>query len=125
MKSQWIEYQGRPILCMDLSNFEHNIVAFEAELNAAVAAVGPEIHKQPPHSVLVLVDLRNTVMTQKVQTLLTERITDTRQYVWRTAVVGMTGIRRMFLDFFSRLAGSDTGSFNEPEAAKQWLIRPK
>jgi hypothetical protein len=54
---------------------------------------------------LVLVDLRNTTMTQTAQKLLTERITDTRRYVLRTAVVSMMGIRRIFLDLFSRPAG--------------------
>ena len=125
MKSNWIEHQGRRILYMDLSGFKENLPAFEAELNEAVATVGQEMYKQPLRSVLVMVDLRNTVMTQKVQTMISDRITDTRKYVLRTAVIGMTGIRRAFLDFFSRLAGSDTGAFDEPEAAKNWLIRPK
>ena len=83
------------------------------------------MYTQPLHSVLVLVDLRDTTMTPAAQKLLSERITDTRQYVLRTAVVGMGGIRRIFLDFFSRLAGSDTGAFDEPEAAKKWLVDTK
>jgi hypothetical protein len=58
-----------------------------------------------------------------VQKLLIDRITDTKKYVALTAVVGMTGIRKLFLDFFARLAGSETGSFEEPETAKEWLTR--
>jgi hypothetical protein len=125
MKSKWIEHQGRRILYMDLSGFKENLIAFEAELNEAVTTVGQEMYQQPLNSVLVLVDLRNTTMTQKVQTMLSDRITDTRKYVLRTAVIGMTGIRRVFLDFFSRLAASDTGSFDEPEAGKNWLVKSK
>jgi hypothetical protein len=64
-------------------------------------------------------------MTQTAQVMLSERITDTRKYILRTAVVGMTGIRKLFLDFFSRLAGSETVSFDDPEAAKQWLVGRK
>ena len=125
MKSQWLEYQGKRILYMDLSGFQEDIQAFEAELNEVVATIGQEMYSQPEHSVPILVDLRNTAMTQKVQTLISDRITDTRKYVLRTAVIGMTGIRRMFLDFFSRLAGSDTAAFDELETAKHWLVRAK
>jgi len=123
MKSQWIAHKGKRILYMDLSNFNDNARAFEAELTEAVATVGQEMYSQPLHSVLVLVDLRNTTMTQATQKLLIERITDTKKYVAMTAVIGMTGIRKMFLDFFARLAGSETGSFEQPESAKEWLTR--
>jgi hypothetical protein len=62
-------------------------------------------------------------MTQKANALLTERIKDTKKYVLRTAVVGLTGIRKIFLDYFSMLASSETGSFEESEAAMKWLVR--
>ncbi|MFN8598248.1 MAG: hypothetical protein U0559_18960 [Anaerolineae bacterium] len=125
MKSRWIEFNSKRILYIDAANFGEDIVGFEAEMTAVLATLGPEMYQQPVRSVPVLVDLRNTAMTQRALQILTERVTDTRAYVRRTAVVGMTGIRRMFLDFFARLAGSDTGSFDEPEAAKVWLAEEK
>jgi hypothetical protein len=123
MKSQWIVHNGKRILYMDLSNFNDNARAFEAELREAVATVGQEMYSQPLHSVLVLVDFRNTAMTQAAQKLVMDRINDTKKYIAKTAVVGMTGIRKIFLDFFARIAASETGSFEEPEAAKEWLAR--
>jgi hypothetical protein len=96
---------------------------FEAELNETVATIGQEMYTMPEHSALVLVDLTNTGMTQASNKLLSERVTDTKKYVLRTAVVGMTGIRKMFLDYFARLASSDTGSFEGIEEAKKWLVK--
>jgi hypothetical protein len=125
MKSQWITYNGQRILHMDLSNFKEDLKNFEVELNAAVTTLGQEMYQQPEHSVLVLVDLRNTVMTSPAQKLLTERIKDTRQYVKKTAVVGMTGLRRMYLDFFAHIAGSDTAPFDNQDSAKEWLVKAK
>ncbi len=125
MKSQWITYKGKRILHIDLSNFKEDLRGFEAELTATVTTIGQEMYRQPEHSVLVLVDLRNTAMTSTAQKLLSERIQDTRRYVKKTAVVGMTGIRRMFLDFFASLAGSDTVPFDDPESAKEWLMQAK
>jgi hypothetical protein len=125
MKSQWINYNGKRILHIDLSNFKENLKGFETELTATVTTIGQEMYQQPAHSVLVLVDLRNTVMTSTAQKLLTERINDTRQYVKKTAVVGMTGLRRMYLDFFAHIAGSDTAPFDDLDSAKEWLVKAK
>jgi hypothetical protein len=122
MKSHWIEYEGKSVLYIDLSNFGENIKNFDSELTETVATIGQKMYEQPLHSVLVLVDLRNTSMTQTSNNLLTERIKDTKKYVLRTAVVGLTGIRKIFLDYFAVLASSETGSFEEPEAGLKWLV---
>ena len=123
MKSQWIEYGGKKILLIDLSSFHDDMKGFEAELNETIATIGQDMYKMPEHSTLVLVDLRETSMTQASNKLLSERVTDTKKYILRTAVVGMTGIRKIFLDYFSRLSNAETGSFEEPEAAKKWLVK--
>lgn len=122
MKSRWVEFGGKRLLYIDAADFKDDIAGLEAEMKATITILGPEMYQRPPRSVPVLVDLRNTTMSQRALQIITERVTDTRDYVKCTAVVGMTGIRRMFLDFFARLAGSDTGSFDEPEAAKAWLV---
>ena len=125
MKSRWTEYEDKSFLYIDLSNLGDNAKAFDAELTETVSTIGQKMYEQPKNSVLVLVDLRNTAMTQTSNNLLTERIKDTKKYVLRTAVVGLTGIRKIFLDYFSLLASSETGSFEEPEAAMKWLIGTK
>jgi hypothetical protein len=125
MKSHWAEYGEKSILYIDLSNFKENIKAFDVELTEAVASVGQKMYEQPLNSVLVLVDLRNTSMTQQANNLLSERIKDTKKYVQRTAVIGMTGIRKIFLDYFAMIASSETGSFEDPESGIKWLLRTK
>lgn len=124
MKSKWIENenQEKRILFIDLSDFRSNIVGFEEELTLTVSTIGQEMYLQPLHSVLVLVDLTNTSITPEANRLLTERISDTKKYVKRTAVVGMTGLRGIFLDYFARLAGSETVGFEQMDDAMEWLI---
>ena len=125
MKSKWIQNQDRRILYIDLSDFHDDIRGFEEELNMSVSTIGQEIYQQPLHSVLVLVNLTNTHMTETTNHLLSERIHDTKKYVLRTAVVGMTGIRGVFLDYFARLAASETVGFEDVESAEKWLVRQK
>ena len=125
MKSRWVQKQDQRILFIDLSNFGKNHREFEQELNQTVSTIGQEMYQQPQHSVLVLVDLTNTSMTSEANHLLSERITDTKKFVRKTAVVGMTGIRGVFLDYFARLAGSETVGFDNVDAAEKWLIESK
>ena len=125
MKSKWIQIQDKRILFMDFSNFREDIRAFEEELNLAVSTIGQEMYQKPLHSVLVLVDLTNTNMNQMTNKLLSERIADTKKFVARTAVIGMTGIRGIFLDYFAQLAGSETVGFENVEAGQKWLLRAK
>ena len=121
MRSKWIQVQGARILYIDLSNHKDNAQSFEDELNLVVSTVGQEMYEQPLHSVRVLVDLTDTHMTQATNRLLSERIADTKKFVSRTAVVGMTGFRGVFLDYFARLAGSETVGFEHIDPAMRWL----
>jgi hypothetical protein len=123
MKSKWIEDLGNKIIYIDLSNFGANDLAVDTELTETVSTIGQELYSQPRNSVLVLVDLRNTIITRKVQKLISERIADTQKYIRKTAVVGLSGIRRIYLDYFARIAGSDTVGFDNPESAKEWLLK--
>jgi hypothetical protein len=123
MKSKWTEYRGKKYFHIDLSNFQNDMRGFEAELHETVSTIGQEMYKMPEHSALVLVDLTNTSLTQASNKLLSGVITDTKKYILKTAVVGMTGIRKVFLDYFARLASSETGSFEDIEEAKNWLAR--
>ena len=125
MKSKWIQIQDKRILFIDLSNFGDNARAFEEELTQTVSTIGQEMYQKPLHSVLVLVDLTNTSMNQMTNKLLSERIADTKKFVARTAVIGMTGIRGIFLDYFAQLAGSETVGFENVEAGQKWLLRAK
>ncbi len=125
MKSKWMEYMGQRILYIDLSNFKNDERGFDEELTQTVTTIGQEMYQHQLYSVPVLVDLRNTVMSSRIQKLLSERITDTRKYVSRTAVIGLTGLRQIFLDFFSRLAHSETMPFDTPEAGLNWLVTRK
>ena len=123
MKSKWIEQLGKRIIYIDLSNFGGNDLAADTELSETVSTIGQEMYSQPLNSVLVLVDLRNTIITREVQKLISARIADTQKYIRKTAVVGLSGIRGIFLDYFARVAGSDTVGFDNPESAIEWLLK--
>lgn len=123
MKSKWIDHQGQRIFYIDLSNFLYDQRGFDNELATTVSTIGQEIYSMPLSSALVIVDLRNTFLTRQVQRQISERITDTKKFIRKTAVIGLSGIRGIFLDYFARIAGAATQGFDDPEAAKNWLVQ--
>jgi hypothetical protein len=123
MASNWIEYEGKQIFYVDLSGFKSDELALDDELTKTIGNIGQGLNHLPRNSALVLVDLRETTITRRVQQRITERIGSTKKFVHRTAVVGLSGIRRVFLDYFARIAGLETVGFDDPESAKKWLVR--
>lgn len=123
MKSKWVAFPDKRILYIDLSGFGENHLAVDTELAQTVSTIGQEMYSQPLKSVLVLVDLRDTILTREVNKMISERIADTRKYIHKTAVVGLSGFRGIFLDYFARIAGSDTVGFENPDLATEWLLK--
>ena len=123
MASSWIEYEGKQIFCINLSGFKNDEKALDDELTNTIGNVGQGLNNIPIHSALVMVDLRDTSMSRHVQQRISERISETKKYIRKTAVIGLVGIRRVFLDYFARIAGLETVGFDNPESAMIWLVK--
>ena len=119
MKSKWIEYQGKQIFHIDLSGFQSDVDAFEQELREASAITV----SQPENSVLVLSDLRDTVISTQILMLTTESSSKTTKYVRKTAIVGIERVRRYFMDTISALTGQKFSAFDTEEEALDWLVK--
>lgn len=118
MRSKWIEYRGKRIFYQDFSNLMYNSAALLEEL----AAVQEIVLAQPPNSVLVLADFRNTQITSDALPKLNEASARTKDHVRKTAVLGVTGLKRALADMLTRLTGQPLKYFDDETAAKEWLI---
>ncbi|WKZ34507.1 MAG: hypothetical protein QY332_12880 [Anaerolineales bacterium] len=117
MKSAWREHNGKQFLYQDFSNFFFNEQAVIEELNAVQAIV----RSQPENSVLVLSNFSNTEITMNLMPLLNESSQKTKAHVRKTAVLGVTGIKRALGDLLSRITGQPLMYFNNESEAKDWL----
>ncbi len=123
MAAHWVEFEGKRIFYVDLAGFKTNEQALDEELNRTIGNIGEGWENTPLGTALVLVDLRGTNITRGVQRRIMERIAVTQKYIRKTAVVGLSGLRRVFLDLFARSAAVQTVGFEDPEAAKKWLVK--
>ncbi|MCQ3939185.1 MAG: hypothetical protein DPW18_19380 [Chloroflexi bacterium] len=119
MKSKWIEYNGRRIFHQDFSNNFFNEQAVIEELKQ----VQEIVLNQPENSVLVLSDFSNTEITTTLMPILNEASTKTKSHVRRTAVLGVSGIKRALGDLLSRITGQELMYFSNEADAKEWLTK--
>ena len=120
MRSKWITHHDKRIFYQDFSgHYLTDIDALKEELTAVQAAVTQE----PKGSVLVLADFRNTQIGRGLMDQLVSSSKLTKDYVRKTAVLGVVGPKRVLVDMLVRLTGQHLTLFDDPEIAKDWLIK--
>lgn len=119
MKSKWIEHKGKQVFYQDFSNYFFNEKAVIEELRE----VQELVMSQPEDSVLVLSNFLNTEITSNLMPLLNESSSKTKKHVRKTAVLGITGVKRTLGDLLSRITGQSLMYFNTELEAKEWLTK--
>lgn len=118
MRSKWIEYNGKKIFYQDFSKLFFNTTAVKAELEEVQKVVKAE----PKSSVLVLTDMRDTNVGSDLIPAMNAASAATKDYVRKTAVLGVSGVKRKLADLLTALTGQPLKYFDDMESAKRWLI---
>lgn len=118
MRSTWIEHKGKKIFYQDFSRQFYNSAAVKAELQE----VQKIVCSQPKDSLLVLSDFRDTSVGSDLLSSMNAASNATKEYVHKTAVLGVTGMKRKLADLLTALTGQPLKYFDDIEAAKNWLV---
>jgi hypothetical protein len=118
MRSKWITHKGERIFFADLSGLGRHLDAFREELMEAETVA----YQQPEGSLLVLTDVRDTVLSSEVMDFAKESAARVTKYIRKEAIIGMAGVRQVLLDAVSRFSGRHFATFDNVEAAKDWLV---
>ena len=119
MRSKWIEHQGKRILYQDFSGIDIDKSELALQELSEVQSV---VTQMPLNSVLVLADFRDTSIGRDLFGAMTDSSKKTKDYVRKTAVLGVTGIKRMLANNLVSLTRQELKLFEEEEEAKDWLI---
>jgi hypothetical protein len=117
MRSTWIEHKGKRIFFQDFSKHFYNSTLVKAEL----AEVQQVVLGEPLNSVLVLTDMRDTNVGSDLIPAMNAASAATKNHVRKTAVLGVTGMKRTLADLLTTLTGQPLKYFNDIESAKNWL----
>ena len=118
MRSKWIEHKDKKIFFQDFSDLNEDVEAIKQEL----AQVQAEVLSHPKDSLLILSDFRGTNITGEIMPIMNEASAKTKDHVHKTAVLGVTGIKRALADLLTSFTGQQLKYFNTEYAAKEWLI---
>ena len=117
MRSTWIEHKGKKIFYQDFSRNFYNSAVVKTELEE----VQKIVIAQPMNSVLVLSDFRDTNVGTDLLTAMNTASAATKAHVNKTAVLGVTGMKRKLADLLTAVTGQPLRYFDNLEAAKDWL----
>jgi hypothetical protein len=118
MHSKWIEHKGKKIFYQDFSKQFYNSNAVKTELSEVQHVVMSE----PLHSVLVLSDFRDTNVGSDLLSAMNSASAATKAHVQKTAVLGVTGMKRKLADLLTALTGQPLKYFDDIASAKDWLV---
>jgi hypothetical protein len=118
MRSEWIEHNGKKIFYQDFSRNFYNSAVVKAEL----AEVQKIVMSQPVNSTLVLSDFRDTNVGSDLLSAMNSASAATKAYVRKTAVLGVTGMKRKLADLLTAITGQPLKYFDDMESAKNWLV---
>ncbi len=112
---QFIEHKGKKMLHLDFSECK------VAELDATIEEAKQVISGQPSDSLLVLTDVTDTEMSRETSRLIKDFTAHNKPYVTASAVVGVSGLKKVIYDAVIRFSGRHIATFATVEQAKEWL----
>ena len=118
MRSKWITHRGRRILYSDYTRY--SVEDFSA-LQEELAAVETEICSQPEDSVLLITDVTGSVASREAVELFKESAARSKKHVFKNAVIGITGLKKILFDAVVRFSGQNARAFDDLQKGKDWL----
>ena len=113
---KWLDHNGKKILYNDYRNLAGDeMLTPIGEVSGEVAALGEK-------DLLLLVDFRNSFANKANVEALREAGERNKHLYKKTAVLGITGIKKGFLEMVNRLTNIGVKPFDSEEDAKNWLV---
>lgn len=113
---KFINHKGKKILLMDFTYSKPE------EMLEAIEETKKIVRKYPEKSILGLVDVRYSPFDAELSDALKELAAHDRPYIKVSAIVGVTGLKKLAYMAMLRFTGrKNILMFNKIETAKDWL----
>jgi hypothetical protein len=117
MKSGLELYNGKNIF---FARYDHMT---NEQLQVEVSEVASYMSQNKmKENMLVVVDTTGTMVSPDVLKLFKEISMQSTQFKTKTAILGMTGPRRVFLDIVAKFSNASPMPFDDLQSAKDWLV---
>ena len=116
-RTRFIDHRGKRILLLDYSGIQNAEQAISTvEQSKRVVA------QHPPHSLLVLTDVKDARYNTAVLQALKELAAHNGPYVKASAIVGMNGLHRIAYQAVLLFSRRKIRAFDTREQALDWLV---
>ena len=113
---KWITYKGKEILIHDYTNL------LPKQIGPLVEAVAHITFETGKKNLLVIVDISNSYGNKEDVNAFKTAGKVYRLIVKKTAVLGITGLKKILINVVSKFSKIDAKQFNSIEEAKEWLV---
>jgi hypothetical protein len=117
MPVQWIDYKGHQVLYADY----RGLVSEEKMMENLKTEA--EFYQKISTKVLSLNDYRDTYVSNTFINKVTELGKINKDKNLRSAILGITGMKKLLLNTFSTISGMPVRSFDNEIEAKEYLIK--
>ena len=115
-RMKWIPHKGKEILYEDYTNLTGEQIA------RLVPAITKITEDNDYKDILLLIDLSNSFANKDATNAFGESGKISKGRLKKTAVLGITGVKKVLLNFVNRVSKVDAKPFSSEEEAKEWLI---
>jgi len=115
MPVSWIQYQGKQILYADYRNLKSE------ELMLANLKEELKFYENATE-LLCLNDYRDTYISKTFMNKVSEAGKKYKHVHTRSAILGITGLKKIFLNSYAAITGDALRSFDDETKAKEYLV---
>lgn len=114
---RFINHEGRDILFLDFSRCKAD------EVVKTIHHAKKIISSRPENSLLTLTDVTDARFNDEVGQNMKEFTAHNKPYVKASAVVGITGLKKIIFSAVVRFSQRNITAFDDIEEAKSWLVK--
>jgi hypothetical protein len=116
MPVQWIEYKGKKILFADYRGLKSEDLMLQNLKEEG------EFYKSSNSKILSLSDFRDTYISKEFMDKVKQLGKEHKEKTAKSAVLGITGIKNIFINVYTAFTGESLKCFNDEISAKEYLI---
>ncbi len=118
---KWVTHKGKKILVIDYKDYQIEKIKNDEYLKYLTEA-RKIINKQPLKSLLIITDITDAGFTKKSNDAMREFARKNTPYVKASAVVGVTGLKKVVITAIKVVTKRNLKIFDNIEDAKDWLV---
>jgi hypothetical protein len=116
-RMKWITYQGKEILLDDYSNI------YPEQFPPLIKRIIELTFESGKKDILLIVDVTGAYANKEAVSAFVESGKESKPLLQKTAVVGITGVKKILLNVVNKFSGLSAKAVSTMEEAKEWLIK--